>query len=317
MDIGIDLLAIAGLLFVLVKSADFLEDSFVHFATKLRLSPFIIGFSVLAFISSLPEMTVAVNSSLEGVPGLSIGNLIGATIVIMTLVIGLNAIKHNGLPFKGTFTFSYLLLSLILMLMMAGVVIDKRITRFEGALLLVTYVFTVILILRNSAARHTYKKKPPVPKNYRRLLVYGLAGTAVLLISANLLVNRAVHIAELLNIAPSLVGLVMLGVGTNIPELTVMVRSNGINKNKLAAGNFIGSATINAPILGVLAIMSPHNIVNFQPLIPALIILIGSIVLFGFLAFSNREITRREGYILVAIYLLWLATEGVLSASAV
>jgi cation:H+ antiporter len=138
-----------------------------------------------------------------------------------------------------------------------------------------------------------------------------------LLISANLLVNRAVHIAELLNIAPSLVGLVMLGVGTNIPELTVMVRSNGINKNKLAAGNFIGSATINAPILGVLAIMSPHNIVNFQPLIPALIILIGSIVLFGFLAFSNREITRREGYILVAIYLLWLATEGVLSASAV
>ncbi len=309
--IVLDIIILLGLLILLVKSADLLEDAFVHIAHKLRLNPFLIGFVVLSVASSLPEISVAVNSSIKGVPGVSIGNLLGATIVILSLIIGINAIKHKSLPFKGSYSFTYLLFSLILISSMVFVSLDGALTRTDGAILVVGYFLLTLLII-NNVASHS-KIRATKEKSQAGFFIGALLGTIGLIASSHLLVEKSVGIATLMGVPNSIIGLVMLGIGTNIPELTLLFRSNTMEKEKLAVGNFLGSALINVPTFGLLALLSPHEIAYIEVLFPAMIALIVTLVLFAIIAFSGREITRKEGFFLLAVYIIWIFIEVVLA----
>ncbi|MBN1915890.1 sodium:calcium antiporter [Candidatus Dojkabacteria bacterium] len=308
--IALDILLSFGLLYLLIKSADLLEDTFVQIAQKARLSPFLIGFLVLAIASSLPEMSVAVNSSLEGVPGISIGNLFGATIVILSLIIGLNAIKHKSIPFKGSYSFSFLLLSLILIGLMVILTADGELVPTDGLILITSYILLILFIVKNVVSHHKTKKYRK--KQNWKLYAGGLLGLAGLIISSHLLVEKTVGIALFFGIPNAVIGLLMLGIGTNIPELTLLIRSNTLEKEKLAVGNFIGSAMINVPTLGLLSLLSPHKIEYFQVLVPAMAVLALTLIVFALIAFSGREITRKEGFFLLGIYVLWIISEVIL-----
>ncbi|KXK26408.1 MAG: Inner membrane protein YrbG [candidate division WS6 bacterium OLB20] len=226
----LDLLLLFLFLAILIKSADVLQDAFVTIAHKLRLNLFLIGFAVLSFASSLPEISVAASASLDNVPGLSIGNLLGATIVLLTLVIGLNAIRHRELPFKGGYSFGFLTMSMAVIGTMVLTLADQHLSRLDGIVLISLYVFSTFLIVQRVSRKKERKSRKKI--HPFKLLLSAVIGTAGLIIASQLLVDKAVVIASQLGVPNALIGLGMLGLGTNLPEITMLVRSNSAEKEK-------------------------------------------------------------------------------------
>ncbi|HRI05657.1 MAG TPA: sodium:calcium antiporter [Candidatus Dojkabacteria bacterium] len=311
MDILPTIGSLLVLIFLLVKSADLIESSFVGISRRLGVNTFLIGFVILAMTSSLPETFVAINAASSGYSGLSVGNIVGATIILLTLVIGISAIKNKSLPFKGMYSTKEVLFSLAIIYAQILVLIDGRMDWMEGIFLLALYSGFVVYIIAKSKVweitnNHSNRK-------LSTLLIKSILGIAGLILSANLTVSTALGLAEALNTPPLIIGLLVLGIGTNLPEIVIMLRSKNGDMGKLAAGNFIGSATFNSAVLGLLILIRPTTLVNFTSLIPALILLSITIFMFSLMVINDRTITRKEGYILLFIYAVYITSELILN----
>lgn len=303
----LDFLLLIVLLIVLVKSADFLEDGFITLAKILRISPFVIGFVVLSLASSLPEITVTLNSAADNVTGLAVGNLLGATLVLITLLVAVNAIKHGSIPFKGSFGIVQLEIAALILVAQVVVLLDGRLGFGDGLLLVFIYICYVIYIIRKGQ----HKSKLERPQMQWQLVPKTILGILGLVIASSLIVDVAVNLATVLQVRPVIVGLLILGIGTNLPEIIVALRSNDKNKEKLAAGNVIGSASVNTGTLGLLGILAP-GAVNLPALMPVMLLLPTGLALFVYLARTGREITHREGFMLVGLYLSFIITQLIL-----
>lgn len=279
----------------------------MHVSKRLRINVFITGFLILAVASSLPEAFVAINAASTGQPGLSVGNLVGATVIILTLVIGLSAVKTGGVKFKGMYSTKEVLMSLAIIYSQIIALIDGKIEWIEGVVLISIYAAFVIYIIGKSKAFEATLSLKSQPIG--NVAIKGVIGVAGLIVFSNLTVTNTLSLATLLNVPPILLGLLVLSIGTNLPELVILFRSDSKEKDKLAAGNFIGSATINTAVLGLLALISPTVLINFRSLIPALILLSITIFIFSLMVINDKEITRREGYLLIALYVIYVATE--------
>jgi cation:H+ antiporter len=298
------IVTVAVLLIVLVKSADLIEDAFIAISERFNINPFLVGFIILSFTSSLPETSVAINSVLEGAVPLSIGNILGATTVLLTFVIGLNAVKHKSVPFRGFFGRHEVLLALGVILAQVAAVIDRRITVVEGFLMLSLYViFILYVIFRSNSVDRKIPTRRKTKYSIPILVVKSAIGVVGLVWSANLLVERAVDFAGAIHVPQILIGLFMLSLGTNLPEIVLLLRSNGAEKEKLAVGNFIGSATFNTAILGGLAIFAPYQIVNFSAIVAVIVVLTATIFVFMSIV-KDDEINAKEGYLLLSLFVL-------------
>jgi len=312
-----EVLILIGLIFffllLLVKSAELVEGAFVFLARKIHISEFFIGFVVLSIVTSLPEISIAILSSQE-VPELAIGNLIGATTVLLTLVIGLSAVKYGKLEFKGKFSEKEVLIGIAIIASMIVVLLDRFISVAEGFLLLGSYGAYIIYL--NQKFNYNNLKKHlslNVKKLYRSIGSAGI-GIVLLLISSSMIVRFASQLATILDIPPAIIGILLLAIGTNLPELTILfISKNTKGDEALALGNFFGSACVNPGILGLLAILAGGvRISNFVALVPAIAILCCTIILFGIATWTGRKVTRLEGLLLISLYLALIISEFII-----
>lgn len=299
------------LIFFLVKSADLLESAFVGISKKLKVNAFVTGFLLLAFTSSLPETFVAINAGIGGYSGLSVGNLIGATIILLTLVIGISAVKNKSIPFKGVYSTKEVLISLAIIYAQILALIDGKLEWVEGVILLSLYTgFIVYLVGKGKVLDLSIAKGGG---KLSAIIIKAMIGVLGLIIASNLTVTYSIQLAEVINIPPILIGLLGISIGTNLPEIVILFRSRGKEGNNLAAGNFIGSATLNTAVLGLLILLRPTVLVNFLSLIPALIALSITIFMFSLMVINDRAITRKEGYILLLIFLSYILAEFIIN----
>jgi len=303
-------IALFFLIFFLVKSADLLEDSFVGISKKLGINTFTTGFLIIAMTSSLPEAFVAINSVANNAPGLSLGNILGATIILLTLITGLTAIRRGSIPFKGFYGPTQVFYSLILIFSQIVSLLDGKLTWFEGLFLVIEYTIFIIYIVKQSHDAHPFRKHHKIKSTPYSIIIKGIIGIAGLIISSNLTVTQALNLAEKLNIPPLAIGLLLFSIGTNLPEIIIMLRSNNLEKNKLALGSFMGSATFNTAVLGILTILNPFSIQDFNRIIPAILILATAIFIYAEAVFGDKEITKKEGYLLLSVFGIFLITEG-------
>lgn len=315
-----DILAYLSLLlvlsFLLVKAAELIKESFVEIARRLKISTFLIGFFVLAFAASLPEFSVAVTASINGVPELSVGNLLGSTFAVTALVIGLNAIKRKKLPFKGSFGVTQVFAAVILLSLQIFVLLDQDLNRTEGFFLVAAYVLFIIYIAKHlKLSLHLDSDSTIKVALVAKMLAKGLLGLAALVFLSQFTVDAAIHFARMLQISEAVVGVLVLAIGTNLPELTLLFRSKTVDESKLAIGNFIGGICINVPTMGMLGIFSAHAIPDFMALVPIMSFLALALIAFGILTWTNAEITRKEGYLLLSLYLVFLVTQLAIVAS--
>ncbi len=291
------------------KSAQFLVTSINTASKRFRISDFTLGFFILGIATSTPEMFVGINSVIDGYPQLSLGNLIGAIIVLLSLLIGLSALLFGKVNFKGTFTDTDFIMTAFLLIAPALLLFDGNITRFEGLFLIILYgALFFVTNKKETLLEHIRDSVTARPIQSTKLFLKAGIGVIGLLIFSKIIVETALTFTSLLGVSPLLIGLLMLSIGTNLPELTLgfFVRTD---HKEIAIGDFLGSASANVLLIGVLALFSPFQVEYVGKMRMSLIILVIVVLVFNILVFRKKTLTRKDGVILLLIYFGFVAFE--------
>lgn len=293
--------------------AGLIVDSVDRIARRFKQSGFIVAFFVLGFMTSLSELSVAINAVITNVPQVSAGNLVGASFVLLVFVVPLLAVIGNGVRMNKLFDQWRLLLVLAVIALPAVFFLDGAITRREGIAALLMYGVLLWGMRKNSPpaqvadveARILPKKKI---HSVRDVLTIVISATMVLL-AGYLLVQETVYFAEVLNAPKSLVSIIVLSIGTNVPELAIAARAILKKRSDVALGNYLGSAVVNTVILSLLVLAHGSFAVDrsgFQ--VSFGFMMIGFVLLYLFIR-SKDILSRTEGFVLLSIYAGFIAVQ--------
>jgi len=309
---------IIGFLF-LVKGADFFVASSSSIARKFNVSPLVIGLTLVAFGTSLPELAVSFIASLTVEPGatadIAMGNVIGSNIVNITLILGLTALAK---PVKVSKTmhkkeFPYLILASVLILLLSLFFqSDTQIVWYEAIILLIAfigYVYIMIKSGKNSDDQGEFKVLDM--KKAIFLLILGLAGVTtggymVTEGASNLATSVLVSFFSMTETkAITLVGLSIVAVGTSLPEMVTSIVAARKGENEIAFGNLVGSNIFNILfILGLSGLFNPLGI-NGDVMIDTYIMLAVTVIAV-LMAISKGVVTKKEGLLLTLIYVSYV-----------
>lgn len=306
-------LILAGFL-LLIKGGDYLVDGAVSVAVKAKLSPMVIGLTVIGFGTSAPELLVSTQAALAGSPGIAIGNVVGSNIANIALILGVTAlivpiaIQRQTLKIDTPF----MILSVILMVLVG---ISGTITRWEGLIgitMLVAFVSWQIWTSR----KHAQKEEPQVPKYKLPLaLLIVLLSIGALALGANLLIkgasSLAMELGTMMGAEPKnmerIIGLTIVAVGTSFPELFASIQAARKGQTDMAIGNVVGSITFNILcVVGIASAVCPIEGSNAGFIFDYIIMAALSIVLWVFLL-TNRTLERWEGAVLTLVYVAYVA----------
>ena len=283
----------------------------VTLANHLRVSPLIIGLTIIAFGTSAPELTVSLNAVLEGKPDISIGNVVGSNIANILLVLGTMAVVRPFFVNRGTLGrdggVMLFVSGLLLVLGLVGM-IDRPV---GIALLAILIAFTVYLYSSARDAEDAEEAQAGVDENLVRggtsiALMVLLAGIAGVIWGADLMVDGAVGLARQWGVSEAVIALSLVAIGTSLPELAVSLVAAIRGHAGLAVGNIIGSNISNITlILGATAVVEPLPISDMMATrdIP---IMIGVACLGFFFMATGRAMSRFEGALGLLLYVAYL-----------
>ncbi len=283
-------------------------------AKRYHKPGFFVAFFVLGFLTSISEISVLTNATIQGVPAVSAGNLIGASLVIFLLLIPLLAVAGNGVATHAILKKHNLGLLLFVIFIPSAFALDGSLSVYEGWLLLAVYCALVYTVKKRSPAEKIAKdtvrhvKRELIAKRKATMLDCIKVGFAGLLIffAGKILVDEALFFSTLFRIPPSFIGLILLSIGTNIPEITIALRCVlGRHKN-IAFGDYMGSAAANTPLLGILIILNGNFALESSEFIPTSILLFIGLVLFFIFSISKNVLTRKEGAVMLILYVFFI-----------
>ena len=247
------LLFVIGLL-GLFFGGEYLVRGASSIARSYRISPMVIGLTIVGFGTSAPELLVSVQAALAGQPAIAIGNVLGSNIANILLILGISAvIAPLILPMRKLWRdLGFMLLATAVIWAM---LLDGDITRLDGVLLLAgLIVFVAVAFLTGKAEPDDTLPLPPV----WQAALMTLGGLVVLVIGARLLVDSATTIARTYGISEAVIGLTIVAVGTSLPELATSVVAALRKQTEIAVGNIVGSNIFNIfGILGLTAVIAP------------------------------------------------------------
>lgn len=314
MEIVISFIVVIIALTLLVKGADLVCNSFIFIARKLKLNEFLVGFIVLGILTSIPETFVALNSIAGEVPQLSVGNLLGASLVLITLVMGLHILFRNGLPFHGKYNSNEAIITIMIVAMPIIVLLDQELSSGEGLLLILAYFVFAFhlrgLFKQQRVAVHNYDFIIEKPKQAVWYLLQAVIGLTLVIVTSRLVVDQSIKISVSLGIDPAVIGIFVLALGTNLPELVILIRSKTNSAERFAVGNFLGSATANTLIIGIIGLTSPFRIANFADIANVIILLGLAALMFIYLEQSNKTgLKKYHGLMFIGIYVALILAE--------
>jgi len=292
----------------LVKSAEYAVKSVTHLARYLRLTEFVTSFILVAFVSSLPEGFISIIAALEGDPGIGVGTLLGGNIADLTLILGLVALAghpvriHSSIIKKDLYFAGLMLLPIILGL-------NGVISRIDGIILLSAGAIFMFVLLREMEYFH----KPFEMKDHwlKHLTIFAVS-LLVMLVSANYIVNSTHSIALGLSIPSILIGLVLVALGTTLPEFTFSLQSVRNGHADLAIGDLLGTVVVDATIImGIIALISPIAVNVFILSIIGIFTLFAVVFALLFMRTDNI-ISKNEALALVLFYIAFVVVQVLL-----
>ena len=279
-------------------------------ARRLGLSPLVIGLTVVAFGTSMPELVVSVRATLAGAGPIAVGNVVGSNIANIALILGLSALIR---PIRVHAQLIRVDVPLLIVASVALAVLlqDGRLGRVEGVLFLAGIVGYTVLGLRlaraESAAVHAEfaEATPPPTGSWARDLIFIGAGLGLLVLGARLLVDGAVTIATSFGVSEAVVGLTIVAVGTSLPELATSLVAAGKGEGDIAVGNVVGSNMFNIlGILGTASVVRPLTQTGMTRL--DLGVMVGLALVLLPLMRTGFRLSRGEGGFLLAVYVVYV-----------
>ena len=298
-----------GACILLVVSAEFLVKSLTKVAFYLKLSEFVVGFMIVALATSLPELFVGITSVLAGEPELSVGNVLGANIIDLTLVIGIITLLRKGIKVETKAVRTDTMYMFIIAMLPLVLMLDQKICRFDGFLLLTAFFLYVLRLFKQE--RRFRETIDHVPEGvFIKSIVYACVSLLLLLLSAEILVKSASFLAgeEGLGIPEILIGLLFISFGTTLPELTFEAKAVLMRHRYMALGDLIGSVVANTTlVLGVVALLSNRPIEpNFLLFLTSSFFMIVVAFLFTTFVECEKHILWQEGVALIMLYVLFV-----------
>lgn len=304
-------LYIIGGLVLLYFGADWLVKGAMTLALNLGLSPLIVGLTVVALGTSVPEALVSVQAAIGHQGGIAIGNVVGSNILNIALILGLSALIT---PLKVD---SHLVKADVPLLsgatfMLVVLLEDFHISRMEGAFLLlciVGYIVGNVLTVKKTTPEENKIKGMEVPEdpgnNFWRDIALLIVGIITLGFGSNFLVTGAVDLARLWGLSEALIGLTIVSIGTGTPELATALMAAYRKSADLAIGNAVGSNLFNIMfVLGLAGLVAPLDAIGINS--SDLYVMLAVTILLLPTVWTGRILDRKEGFLFLAIYFGYL-----------
>ena len=306
------LLLILGL-FLLTKGADLVIEGSINAAKRFNVSTLLIGLTIIALGTSLPELVASVQAVLNNAPGLALGNIIGSNIANILLILGVGAIVSPIIIKKEQFKLdSYFL---FLSTLFFSILIYFNLLEYKYGYLMIGLLISFLIIDYLRAKKfgeekislfdmsELENKKLSSTSNIFLKIIIGLF---ILIFGAEILISNAIKIAQTLEVSEEIIGLTMVAIGTSLPELATIIAAAKKQETDLIIGNVVGSNIFN--ILGVIGVTSiitnipvSNNIIKFD-----LWIMITVTAIFIFFIFNINYIKRITGLIFLILYIFYI-----------
>lgn len=300
---------------LLVKGADFFVDGSSSVAKILKIPAIVIGLTVVAFGTSMPELSVSVTAAIRGSNDLAVSNVLGSNIFNLLVVLGccslVKPVQAKWSLLKKEFPFS-IFIAVILLLVDSDFSIAKIIDgnrpfvlgRMAGLLFLILFAIYIYATVRtalhsreDNSEEEDYKMMSPI-----KSAIFILVGLTGIVWGGDLVVDSACNIAETFGLSQTFIGLTIVALGTSLPELVTSMVAASKGENDLAVGNVVGSNIFNILlILGISSVITPITL-DVTAVYDTLILIAASLIVY-ISAISKREIQRKEGAFFLLAYL--------------
>lgn len=300
----LDILGIILGIYCVLRGADKLTDGAVSIAQRLNMAPIVIGLTVVALGTSMPELFVSLTSALQGVTDIAVANVIGSNIFNVLLIAGVSASVAPMMIMRTTVRRDIPVVIIASALLLACGLYGE-ITRGMGIGFLLLMVAYTIYAIRTAKADESEDVEQ---KGYSWIKAIALfvIGLALLIVGSNIFVTCATSVAETFGISDAIIGLTIVAGGTSLPELATSVVAARKGQSAIAMGNVLGSCVYNILlIIGVTGTISPLVIQGITSVDFGMMLL--SIVLLWLFSFTKFKLERWEGIVLFLLFLAYMA----------
>lgn len=304
------LMLVVGFVF-LVKGADFFVEGASDIAKKLGIPSIVIGLTIVALGTSLPELAVSVTAAMKGSNDIALGNVTGSNIVNLLVVVGLAAVIRpihvQRSVMKRDYTMA-LVMAVLMLVCSAEIFLGREsaaLSRLDGCILLAVMVLYMYSLIRH-AVRNRIAENFGISRPLPLSIVFCVIGAAAIVGGGQMVVNAATDLAYRFGMSETLVGLTIVAIGTSLPELMTSVIAAKKGESDIALGNVVGSNILNVGfILGLSSTIHPISVkmVNVYDII----ILIAVTALFFFPLWKKERVSRLTGALMIVIYLIYTA----------
>lgn len=325
-------LLVLGVIIVL-KGADWLTDGAVNIATRFGVSQMVIGLTIVAMGTSMPEFCVSMVSALKGTPDLAVGNVVGSNTLNTLLIVGCSALVAPIMVKRSSVKrdIPFAVVASLLMLLFC---LDGAIGRVDAAVLFAGFCLFMFVTLKyaktteehaatvatsgeamaTAAAASTSVSEAPTSQtsapeasvaSMLKAVVMLVVGLLCLIAGSNMFVDNASFVASSLGVSDAVIGLTIVAGGTSLPELATSMVSAKKGNSDIAIGNVIGSNVFNIlMIIGITGLVKPMHIAGITTL--DLIMMLASMLLMWFFCRTTYKVKRWEGAVLTIVYLAYL-----------
>jgi cation:H+ antiporter len=285
-------------------------SSVSKFSSRLRLSPFAFSFVFLGLLTSTPEFSVGLQAVADHDAAIFVGNLLGGIVVLFLVVIPILAIFSNGVNLKHEFDRKTLLVTMGVIVAPSVFVLDKRVTNMEGAMLILLYFFLLYLVEKHKGIfdRHNKELLNIKAYSYKDLLKI-VAGVTIVFISSNVIVDKTIYFAETFHVSAFYIGLLVVALGTDLPEMTLAVRSSMSGKKDIAMGDYMGAAAASTFLFGLFTILHNGEVLTIHNFIVTFAFIVAALVIFYILSTTKNYISRKNGFFMLGAYILFVLCE--------
>lgn len=319
---ALQLLILAVFSLTLIKSAEWAVIALRRIARKSTVGVFAISAIILAVGTSLPELFVGITSALEGTPEIALGVVLGSNIANTAVITGFVALVFGRITVHGNYLKYEVLMAFIAGLLPLALMSDGILGRADGLILMLVYLAYAASFFKDKFAEITNEHNnesffyrfirevnhidADISKEYGKLFI-SLAG---MLFSAELVIGASQKLAVLFGIPVFVVGLIVLAIGTSLPELVFSLKSVKDGEPKMFFGNLLGSTIANSTlVVGLTAAIHPIRIANFSEYAVPIMAFILVFAAFWLFIRTKHRIDRFEAIILIAVYLIFIMYE--------
>lgn len=301
-------LLILGFVF-LIKGADLFVDGSSSIAKLLKVPTLIIGLTIVAMGTSLPEASVSVTAAMAGQNALSLSNVLGSNLFNLLVVVGACALIRpmpvEQSVLKREFPFSIVITVVLFLLSIDQFIFhsDSLLSRADGIILLIFFVGFIVFTVKSALKSRSNASEEEIEVTLSPLksVIFIIIGIVGIALGGDLVVDSASAIATTFGLSETLIGLTIVALGTSLPELVTSIVAARKNESDLALGNVVGSNLFNILfVLGMSASIHPIG-VGMDSVIDTLILIITSILVYIF-AILKKSINRIEGFSMLLMY---------------